>query len=370
MSENQEVNPIDLPTPANETSPDLKTASEAAKDGEFTVKASKKLKAKTADKTLIKSSTNPDETTPGKPGKNALTPQDRLKLLAAVSDLPFIHRTPKSQDYMRDLMLTVLDFHMQAEVVGKAINYFRDRVQSEHDIHTHADLTRILGIYPDTPEGNVEASRFLWNNRHWQRAHLLRGLLAFLTSIDVTSQDDLRCWARKATFDRDFLGKVKGLGLAVFQWLLIRMGVPAVKPDVWVINFAQRVTGKRVHVGQFCAIAMPKSGSVLNDRQHSDKTAHHKPWKKGKIVGQKAPFKVKGIWAQRARLQLEDRVRGLALSDFGIDSKLRGHDLSAPARKLNSIREPCGFFALMNDPLGRYSKPVTDTNRPAIGFNF
>ena len=56
-------------------------------------------------------------------------------------------------------------------------------------------------------------------------------------------------------------------------------------------------------------------------------TAHREPWNKGKIVGQKAPFKVKDIWALRVRLQMEGRVRELALFNLGIDSKLRGCDL-------------------------------------------
>jgi integrase len=51
------------------------------------------------------------------------------------------------------------------------------------------------------------------------------------------------------------------------------------------------------------------------------------PWNKGKIVGQKAPFKLKDIWALRVRLQMEDRVRELALFNLKIDSKLRGCDL-------------------------------------------
>lgn len=51
------------------------------------------------------------------------------------------------------------------------------------------------------------------------------------------------------------------------------------------------------------------------------------PWNKGKIVGQKAPFKLKDVWALRVRLQLAGRVRELALFDLGIDSKLRGCDL-------------------------------------------
>jgi integrase len=56
-------------------------------------------------------------------------------------------------------------------------------------------------------------------------------------------------------------------------------------------------------------------------------TCHREPWNKGKIVGQKAPFKVKDIWALRVRLQMEGKVRELALFNLGIDSKLRGCDL-------------------------------------------
>lgn len=56
---------------------------------------------------------------------------------------------------------------------------------------------------------------------------------------------------------------------------------------------------------------------------------HREPWNKGKIVGQKGPFKPKDIWALRVRLQMEGRVRELALFNLGIDSKLRGCDLVA-----------------------------------------
>jgi integrase len=56
-------------------------------------------------------------------------------------------------------------------------------------------------------------------------------------------------------------------------------------------------------------------------------SAHREPWNKGKIVGQKAPFKIKDIWALRVRLQMDSRLRELALFNLGIDSKLRGCDL-------------------------------------------
>ena len=55
--------------------------------------------------------------------------------------------------------------------------------------------------------------------------------------------------------------------------------------------------------------------------------ARREPWNKGKIVGQKAPFKPKDIWALRVRFQMENRIRELALFNLGIDSKLRGCDL-------------------------------------------
>ena len=53
----------------------------------------------------------------------------------------------------------------------------------------------------------------------------------------------------------------------------------------------------------------------------------HTPWNKGKLVGQKAPFKPQEVWAIRVRLQMENRPRELPLFDLGIDSKLRACDL-------------------------------------------
>ena len=56
-------------------------------------------------------------------------------------------------------------------------------------------------------------------------------------------------------------------------------------------------------------------------------TTSKKPWNKGKLVGQKMPFKLKEIWAIRVRLQIAGRRRDLALFNLAIDSKLRGCDL-------------------------------------------
>ena len=51
------------------------------------------------------------------------------------------------------------------------------------------------------------------------------------------------------------------------------------------------------------------------------------PWNKGKLTGQKAPLRLRDIWAIRIRLQLAKKIRDLALFDLAIDSKLRACDL-------------------------------------------
>ena len=61
--------------------------------------------------------------------------------------------------------------------------------------------------------------------------------------------------------------------------------------------------------------------------EHANASNHPEPWNKGKLCGQKAPFKLKEIWAIRVRLQMQGRTRELALFDLGIDSKLRACDL-------------------------------------------
>ena len=61
--------------------------------------------------------------------------------------------------------------------------------------------------------------------------------------------------------------------------------------------------------------------------QFGHAATQHLPWNKGKLVGQKAPLKLKDIWAIRVRLQIGKRTRELALFNLAIDSNLRSFDL-------------------------------------------
>jgi integrase len=62
---------------------------------------------------------------------------------------------------------------------------------------------------------------------------------------------------------------------------------------------------------------------MLNSTASTKKPA----WNKGKLVGQKVPFKLEEIWGIRIRLEIADNIRELALFNLAIDCKLRASDL-------------------------------------------
>jgi hypothetical protein len=45
-------------------------------------------------------------------------------------------------------------------------------------------------------------------------------------------------------------------------------------------------------------------------------------WNKGKLIGAKPPLRPKHVWSIRAKLQVADRKRDLAMFNLAIDSKL------------------------------------------------
>jgi integrase len=68
----------------------------------------------------------------------------------------------------------------------------------------------------------------------------------------------------------------------------------------------------------------------MQDILESDNRSNHRvPWNKGKLTGAKLPLRPKHVWSIRSKLQLENRVRDLAMFNLAIDSKLRGCDVVA-----------------------------------------
>jgi hypothetical protein len=148
------------------------------------------------------------------------------------------------EDYLTNLMATVVDFQLQTTAVERALEHFATRVRPS--MTGLDDLADLLEHWPADQAGNTALARHLWGYDLWTRAQMLRDLVAYFASIGVTDQRALKGWAATATFERDFKGRVHGLGLAVFQWLVMRQGVDTVKPDVHVHRFAARVVGRHL----------------------------------------------------------------------------------------------------------------------------
>jgi hypothetical protein len=147
-------------------------------------------------------------------------------------------------DFVMNLLETVLDYQMHTTAVVKALEYFK--VNRWEEVRTLDDLEVLMSRHQDDQNGNTALAGHLWGNRHWRRAHELRGLAAYFRSIGVLDRETLKAWAHRSEFHRDFEGRVKGLGPVVYQWLVMRQGVDTVKPDVHVRRFAEATLGRQL----------------------------------------------------------------------------------------------------------------------------
>src|ERR1700731_4051768 len=69
---------------------------------------------------------------------------------------------------------------------------------------------------------------------------------------------------------------------------------------------------------------------TMLDLVNASPTPHKRlPWNKGKLTGAKPPLRPKHVWSIRTKLQIDGRVRDLAMFNLAIDSKLRGCDVVA-----------------------------------------
>ncbi len=170
-----------------------------------------------------------------------LLEMDFQRLVTKCRSLPPAKGNYLVHDYVENLLLTVLDFQMRGTTVERAIDHYRQHVQNE--ITSFTELKNLLAQHPDSREGNLRIAQYLWGYDHWKRVELLRRLVAYFEVNGVTSQEQLKQWASKMDFERDFKGKVKGVGFAIFKWLLMRQGVETIKPDMWIHRFIQDTLG-------------------------------------------------------------------------------------------------------------------------------
>lgn len=182
---------------------------------------------------------------PGRPvGMILVTGAELDRLADACRPLEVSEYRYEQHDYLTNVLLTVLDLQMHTRTVDQSIRHYSDRRREQ--VRTLDDLEDLLSRFPDDRDGNTAVARYLWGNNHWVRVSWLRGLARFLAEEDLRSQEALTSWARRSDYARDFEGRVKFLGPAAYHWLLMRLGVDTVKPDVHLRRFVERVAGHRV----------------------------------------------------------------------------------------------------------------------------
>ena len=68
---------------------------------------------------------------------------------------------------------------------------------------------------------------------------------------------------------------------------------------------------------------------MKEDQSPRQRTYNYTAWNKGKLMGSKPPLSPKHVWSIRTKLQMEGKIRELAMFNLAIDSKLRGCDVIA-----------------------------------------
>jgi integrase len=71
------------------------------------------------------------------------------------------------------------------------------------------------------------------------------------------------------------------------------------------------------------------TSTAMQDQVNATPGPKRVPWDKGKLTGAKPPLRPKHVWSIRTKLQIDGRVRDLAMFNLAIDSKLRGCDVVA-----------------------------------------
>jgi hypothetical protein len=188
-----------------------------------------------------------------------LSEKDIALIIGRCRDLPPARRPYVQTDYILNLFLAVLDYRSTAEGVRKALRNYRQRWWDQ--IRTHDDLKRFLAKYPDTPEGNLRAGSDLWGFRAARRVAELRSLVKFFEARGVVTQELLTHWARTSQY-RDFMGRVKGLSLNVYEGILTRLGYGPINPGPHLASFIAAALARTVSDAELLEAVERASGKI------------------------------------------------------------------------------------------------------------
>jgi hypothetical protein len=105
-----------------------------------------------------------------------------------------------------------------------------------------------------TINSETAIAQYLFDYKFWTRVGLLRSLVSWLRASGIEDLKGLKRWAKRSDFARDFKGNIQyrtsqatyGLGLAVYNSLMMRLGIEAIKPDTRLRRFIETTVQRKV----------------------------------------------------------------------------------------------------------------------------
>lgn len=110
-----------------------------------------------------------------------ISEEDIEKLASAARDLPPSASVYVEEDFVMNLLETVLDYMLQTEVVVRALEHFRENRWDE--VRSLDDLDQLVLRFPEDQAGNTALAQHLWGYNLWTRAQQLRELARFRSEL-------------------------------------------------------------------------------------------------------------------------------------------------------------------------------------------
>jgi len=153
-----------------------------------------------------------------------------IRQVPEVSD--YIKRCLRSERWDGNVVLMVVD----AAFTSIGLNYFQSVVpRVEKFRQEFIEAGKICTLEDLVAANNAELERVWRNKRSWQMA---KSVASYLAGIKKEKRFDDRqaliYWARHASLDdweKDQIGKIKGVGINSFQYLRMMGGIDTVMPD-------------------------------------------------------------------------------------------------------------------------------------------
>lgn len=145
-----------------------------------------------------------------------------------------------------ELYLTSVEVVLDAvlSINRKYYQFVVPRIQYFQENYSHIRTLKSLRSLIHDEEVKFEK---VWLYRHPARLETLKSLVdKFLEIIGEDNDlDALKKWAEDATYEDYANFRVKGIGIATFQYLRILLGADTIKPDVHIKRFVEELSGTK-----------------------------------------------------------------------------------------------------------------------------